>query len=137
MASNRRRGPVATNDLDARTVDLSDAAAECRMMRHAWPRRRDPNYAELVTVTVTARDNAGRAKVIEQVMTCTTGCGTAKTVQLGVDSRTGQAQRLSAYYRYAEGYLLKPADPDAKGGPVDAHELQFLLLHRIYPDLKW
>lgn len=136
MASRRGRGAVRPSDLDARTVDMTEAAAECRMMRHAWPRRRDPNYATLVTVTVTARNATGQARVIEQVMTCATGCGTAKTVQLGVDPKTGRAERLSAYYRYAEGYLLKAADPDATG-PVDAHELQFLLLHRIYPDLQW
>jgi hypothetical protein len=133
MASSRG---VRADDLDARAVDMSDAAAECRMLRHAWPRKRDPNYAGLVSVTVAARNRAGQPTVIERVMSCAAGCGTVKTLTLAVDPRTGRAERTSASYRYAEGYLLKPGN-DEKGSHVDAHELQYMLLRRIYPDLRW
>jgi len=126
-------------DLDARMVDMTDEAAECRLLRHAWPRKKDRDYAIRTKIVVVARNRKGQPTQIERVMSCTGDCGTTKTLLLAVDPKTGRSERINSSMNYSPGYLLKPKDAYGHRYPagVDQHEIQYTLLQRLYPDLQW
>lgn len=115
-----------------RLADMPDEAAECRVLRHAWPRKSHPDYQELTHTEVTSRDRQGRVTRIERTMRCTGGCGVVRVMFLAIDPRTGQAWREHRpLYRYPPNYRIR-AD-----GKLDRRALEYALLARLYPDLQW